>query len=508
MRARGKIKNRAHSGKIILMQNLGKRNTVVIIGAGVAGCTAGSYLARQGFQVKVLEASSKIGGCCGSTAVDGYSFTDGAQYLIYPRILDLVFSQLGFDRSEILPLRRATTPQTTHLPDGTAVTVGDNFHLSVENGKIDIARAQDELKKMVRKWEPVGKILEDEDVLLSPFSTKKILSKAWNQLPKLARSLEGEFKALFSEPVFRSAIAAHVLYAGTPLNRLPSISIVALVSALTDGMALPVGGMGKIPEALAHTLRAHGGEIFLNQRVRNIRLGNGCVIGIQTELGDFIECDLVISTASGMTTYQSLLEPTAQTRRMVQKVKQTPLSAAAFSIQLGIFNRLEAKSHLNYFVPFMEKLDQYFSPVHDRADWGYYSIPTLIAPELAPSGCSVLEYFPVISQGEPADAWSNERVEQFGCASVEWLQDQFEINIAAKRVRSPREFRDQLSLYEGAVYGVSPAKGVTGLFAHRSPIQGLYLAGQTTYPGLGVPTAALSGIHAANGILKSRNRRS
>lgn len=490
------------------MQNLGKRNTVVIIGGGVAGLTAGSYLARQGFQVRLLEASSKIGGCCGSTAVDGYVFTDGAQYLIYPGILDLVFSQLGFDRAEILHLKRVTTPQTTYLPDGIAVTVGDNFHLAVENGKVDIARAQDELRKMVRKWGPVGKILEDEEVLLNPFSTIKLLSKAWKQLPKLARSLEGEFRALFSDPVFRSALAAHVLYAGTPLNRLPSVSIVALVSALTDGMALPVGGMGKIPEALAHTLRAHGGEILLNERVRNIRLGNGCVTGIQTGRGDFIECDLVISTASAMTTYQSLLEPTAQTRRMIQKVKQTPLSAAAFSIQLGVFNKLEAKSHLNYSVPFMEELDRYFSPDHDRADWGYYSIPTVIAPELAPSGCSVLEYFPVISRGGPVDAWSTERVEQFGRTCVEWLQDQFQINIAAIRVRSPREFRDQLSLYEGAVYGVSPAKGVAGLFPHRSPIQGLYLAGQTTYPGLGVPTAALSGIHAANAILKSKNSHS
>ena len=489
------------------MQNLGRRNTVVIIGAGVAGITAGSYLARQGFQVKLLEASSKIGGCCGSTAVDGYMFTDGAQYLIYPRLLDLVFSQLGFDRTEILHLRRVTTPQTTHLPNGIAVTVGDNFHVSVENGKVDIARAQDELKKMVRKWEPVGKILEDEEVLLNPFSTTKLLSKAWKQLPKFGRSLEGEFKALFSEPVFRSALAAHVLYAGTPLNRLPSVSIVALVSALTDGMALPVGGMGKIPEALAHTLRAHGGEIFLNERVRSIRLGNGCVTGIQTERGDFIECDLVISTASAMTTYQSLLEPTTQTRRMTQKVKQTPLSAAAFSIQLGVSNQLEAQSHLNYFVPFMEELHRYFSPVHDKADWGYYSIPTVIAPELAPSGCSVLEYFPVISQGESVDAWSTERVERFSDASVEWLQSQFEMKIAAKRVRSPHEFRDQLSLYQGAVYGVSPAKGVAGLFPHRSPIPGLYLAGQTTYPGLGVPTAALSGIHAANEISEEPRRR-
>jgi phytoene desaturase len=490
------------------MQGPGKRNSVVVIGAGVAGCTAGSFLARQGYQVRLLEANSKIGGCCGASEINGYTFTDGAQYLIYPRILDLVFSQLGFDRSTILPLRRVTTSQTTHLPDGTAVTIGDDFHLTVENGKIDIARAQDELKKMVRKWEPVGKILDGEDILLNPFSAARFLSKAWKQLPKFTRSLEGELNALFSEPMFRSALAAHVVYAGVPLNKLPSVSIVALVSALKDGMALPVGGMGKIPEALAHTLRAHGGEISLNERVKNIRVKNGCVTGVQTERGDFIECDLVISTASAMTTYQSLLERTAQPKGMLQRVKHTPLSATAFNIQLGVRNMPGTESHMNYFVPFMEELDRYFAPVHDRADWGYYSIPTLIAPELAPAGCSVIEYFPVISQAGSVDAWSDERVEQFGNTSIEWLRDRFEINIAAKRVRGPRDFRDQLNLYQGAVYGVSAAQGLTGLFPHQSPVQGLYLAGQTTYPGLGVPTAALSGIHAANRVLKGRKDRS
>jgi phytoene dehydrogenase-like protein len=60
-----------------------------------------------------------------------------------------------------------------------------------------------------------------------------------------------------------------------------------------------------------------------------------------------------------------------------------------------------------------------------------------------------------------------------------------------------------LNLYDGAIYGVSAAKGLTGLFPHKTPIEGLYLAGQTTYPGLGVPTAALSGIHAGKTLMQN-----
>ena len=104
------------------MPNTGRRKKVIVIGAGVASLTAGSYLARKGFQVTVLEANPKIGGCGGATEIDGYTFNDGAQYLVYPKLLDLVFSQLGFDRSEILPLRRVTTRGKTHLPNVISVS--------------------------------------------------------------------------------------------------------------------------------------------------------------------------------------------------------------------------------------------------------------------------------------------------------------------------------------------------------------------------------------------------
>src|SRR5512143_3976258 len=116
-------------------------NSVVIIGAGVAGLTAGAYLARQGFRVRVLEASAQIGGCCGTTCINGYTFSDGAQYLIYAAMLDVVFSQLGFERSTLLPVRRVMTPQTTALPNGMTVAVGEGLSIAVEGGTLDIARA-------------------------------------------------------------------------------------------------------------------------------------------------------------------------------------------------------------------------------------------------------------------------------------------------------------------------------------------------------------------------------
>lgn len=176
---------------------------------------------------------------------------------------------------------------------------------------------------------------------------------------------------------------------------------------------------------------------------------------------------------------------------------------SAFCIQLGVSNTLETASHINYFTPILDDLNQYLQPTHDMAGWGYYSIPTIVAPELAPHGHSIIEYVPIIRQNEPPATWSDERINDLANDSIEWLCSRHAMKIEVKRIRSPREFEKQLNLYRGAIYGVAPAKGLTGLFPHQSPIEGLYLAGQTTYPGLGVPTAALSGIHAGKALIQN-----
>lgn len=475
---------------------------MIIIGAGVAGLTAGSYLARKGFQVRVLEANPKIGGCCGATEIDGYTFNDGAQYLVYPKLLDLVFSELGLDRSQILPMRRVTTPGKTHFSNGISVSIGNRLDIAVENGRIDIPVAQHELAQLVQKWAPVDDILTDGELMLNPFSALRLLSKAWKHLPKLTRSLKRELELSFSDTVFRSAVAAQLLYVGVPLDRLPAVSIIAFVNGLRDGMHLPEGGMGKIPDALTHALQQRGGQILLNVRVRSIRVRNGHACGVETDGPGFVEADFVVSTVNAMATYQFLLDESDQPKQPVRQAKKTSLSMRAFCIQLGVSSKLNTESHIHHIVPMIDELRHFIRPARDIPEWGYYSIPTIVAPELAPDGHSILEYVPAIRQDESTDAWDDERIDDLANRSIDWLRSRHPMNIEVKRIRSPREFEKQLNLYRGAIYGVSAAKGFTGLFAHKTPIEGLYLAGQTTYPGLGIPTAALSGIHASKILMQ------
>jgi phytoene dehydrogenase-like protein len=58
--------------------------SITIIGAGVAGLAAASYLARKGYRVTVFEKNAFPGGRCASFTKDGHRFDIGATLLMMP----------------------------------------------------------------------------------------------------------------------------------------------------------------------------------------------------------------------------------------------------------------------------------------------------------------------------------------------------------------------------------------------------------------------------------------
>ncbi len=115
------------------------RNPIVIVGAGLAGLTAASLLTRNGLPVTIFEANEKVGGCCATTTLDGYTFHDGAVFLGIIPLLDHAFAKIGLNRSELLPLRKTLNSSTT-LPDGTVVTLGGGNNLTVTGRTVDVDR--------------------------------------------------------------------------------------------------------------------------------------------------------------------------------------------------------------------------------------------------------------------------------------------------------------------------------------------------------------------------------
>lgn len=474
--------------------------TVGIIGGGVAGLAAGGLLARMGIKVKLFEANGKIGGCCSTTNIGGYTFNDGALYLALPTMLDHVFARVGLDRSAVLPLRKITAPQTTVLPNGDKVTFGDGLHVTVEksNGTVNEPVLKRELDDMMKRWEPALRLLT-EDILVNPLSYSRILTKGWRHLLKFGGTVAGELRRLFSDDAVRAAMSGVLLYTGLSPEKQPAISVLGLVTLFNDGFHLPEGGMGKVPEVPRHA-RARR-EIHLNTRVDKIVVKDGRVHGLEIRGQGLVEVDVVISAVSGMLTFGSLLNDADSPRKLKRMAQEAQLSHSAFSVQLGLRNKIDAPSHSHCFLPPMEKQGDVFTPYDDGVRWLVYDAPTVTLPELAPAGGSVIEMYPPVRRDFPIEDWSEEKKEAVLEKAVAALSRVHKLDIAVKRIISPKDFRNNLNLYRGAVYGLSPQVAPWNHFPYRTPIDGLYQTGQTTYPGYSVGRAATSGILTAEALM-------
>ncbi len=477
--------------------------SVVIIGGGVSGLVAAAALAQRGLRIRLLETNPRLGGCCAQSAQDGFSFNDGPLFLAMPQMLDAVFTGLGLNRSTALPLRRITANQTINLPDDTSVIFADGLDVKIYHHDQPQAMAGNiaDLQALTRKWEPVLDLFAT-DILLHPFSLWRFLVKGWKHLGKLRGSAATELQRMIPDRALRSALSAGLLYTGLPPERIPVISLLGAVSMLRDGFFLPEGGMGRIADVLADTARTRGAIIDCATPVGKIVLAGGAVRGVTLENGELIEADAVLSTVSGMHTYGALLDPAAVPAAMQRKTAHAPLSHQALGVQLGLANNVaDGPGRISYYngvVDWMETQGRTLKYRGGEIKSLHYFVPTVTLPQLAPAGGSTIECFLAIDHSLPVDDWSEGRRDELTDRVIAALARRHRLDIVTQRVRSPREFREQLHLYQGALYGLSPTADPRALFPSRSALPGLYLAGQTTYPGFGVASACMSGLFAAD----------
>ncbi|HET6587177.1 MAG TPA: NAD(P)/FAD-dependent oxidoreductase [Oleiagrimonas sp.] len=475
---------------------------VVVIGAGLAGLSAAVRLGRMGYRVVILEAGSGIGGCCSTETVDGFRFNNGAIYVATPSLLRHAFTRLGLDLDEQVRMHAIEVPQLSVLDNGTRVFTTTTQGSWVEGERADerTRRYRSELDHLYRTWRPIYRTLMDE-VLPHELSMWRVLSRLWRHLPKMSGSVADLLRKNFSDPDARAAAGAITLYTGLAPQDTPAAQIVGLMALLDEGFWLPEGGMGRIPEALGHAAVAQGVDIRLQAVVDRIAIRHGAVEGVHLADGKFVPARAVIATNSAVQTVKDMLDPGIVPKSLARRAQKSPLSHRAISIQLGVQweEPATARAFAVNHVPSLEKQGLFHLPAEGTVRWFSWTCPTGIVPGTAPEGMAVVEMFAPVPAGN-ADAVDTDETrdiaERYMAA---WHREQ-PCRIVARRILSPRDFAIQRHLYKGALYGLSPGVKPTAYFPHRSGITGLYLAGQTTYPGYGVAPAMLSGIHAADAL--------
>ncbi|KRE89060.1 phytoene dehydrogenase [Frateuria sp. Soil773] len=475
----------------------------IVLGAGLAGLSAALALARAGREVVLLEAADTVGGCCSNAQVEGCTFNNGAVYVAVPSLLRRAFGELGLDFDAEVPLAPIVHPHETHLDDGAVVHLGalDAARVEGPGGRTRTALLRDGLRAMQRDWQPLYRCLLDEILPFEP-SLPRTLARLWRYLPKLAGRADRAIGRYFPDPALRAAVASILLYTGTAPQRLPASQLIGLVALLEEGFHLPRTGMGAIAAALHRALLAAGATVRCGCRVERIEVRQGAVAAVVLPGGERIPARDVIATCAGFAVVERLLPPQDVPRALRRTARRAPLSHRAIAVQLaGRFEPPSGAFIVNH-VPDMERQGELHRAAGASARWLSWTAPTTVLPGLAPAGTTIIETYAPVSGIARADDWTPAMTGQ----ALEWHLAGLHARLPGLKVETlrtldPRDFADRHHLYEGALYGIAPGAAPDRYFPHRTPLPGLFLAGQTTFPGFGVPAAMYSGLQAAGALL-------
>jgi phytoene dehydrogenase-like protein len=297
----------------------------IVIGGGVSGLVAATYLARAGKQVTLLEAHDMLGGLSAMTPFgDGYSASLGAQtlYALDPRVLaDLKLARYG------LKFAVRDMPLVGLDGNGKHIVLGRDTHSSAAS--IAVHSAED-----ARAWPRFRRELFDLGRALRPLwqgEQQQLKSDMQRRVDRLAKmGAMAWLDSWFESTVLKAALCFDATGGGQSL--LEPGSALTLVwraaqemSGLQGATAMVAGAT--LVDSLSTVARAEGVTIETGARVVALLDDGEAISGVRLANGDTHMAPKILSSLSRREVLQTMMSPLAggiaQTARFASSVATT-----------------------------------------------------------------------------------------------------------------------------------------------------------------------------------------
>lgn len=504
----------------------------VVIGAGPNGLVAANALVDAGWDVLVLEAENEPGGAVRSAAVTAPGYTSDLFSAFYPlAAASPVIRGLDLD-GHGLRWSRAPTVLAHPLEDGRVAVLDPDARTTAagleEHGRGD----GDAWLDLVAGWQRVRDPLLD--ALFSPLPALAPVSRLLHRLGAaggldLARLAVTPVRRLGQER-FRGIggpllLTGNAMHADIPPDAAGSGLYGWLLSMLGQdvGYPVPVGGAGRLADALVSRVNAGGGLVRTAQPVTRVLVERGRAAGVVTAGGAVVRArHAVLADVAAPALYRSLLEGVALPPRLQRDLDRFEWDAATFKLNWALDGPIPwtaAATGSAGTVHLGVDLDGFVTTYADLTLRRTTERPfvllgqmTTADPTRSPAGTESAWAYTHVPRGP---AWSaSEVAAQVGRveAAVERVAPGFGGRVIARHVQSPLDLeRANRNLVGGAVNGGTAAlhqqlvlRPSPGLGRPETPVPGLYLASASAHPGGGVHGAC--GWNAARAALAAAGR--
>lgn len=472
----------------------------VIIGGGLGGLSCGCILAKNGYEVTVLEKDRQIGGCLQCFRRGDTVFDTGMHYIGSAdsgQILDTIYHYLGIDSD--ISLSRLD-------PMGYDEISYRGNHYRLANGREDFInvlseqfpKSRDELckyydliKTVVSSWE-IHSLRRDVDLNVN----------AEYQM----RSVNEVVDSIISDPVLRQVLVGiQPLYAGIK-DHTPFSTHALIYDFYNQSAYRIVGGSSLVADSLTNSIRKMGGQVLVKKKVTKIECDAAKATAVITDTGECFPADLVISAIHPALTVQlidsRLIRPSYR-----QRVMGVPNTISAFTVYLKFRENSVRYMNKNLYIYRGDSI--WGCEKYDDDSWPKFILYMHFChennPVYAQSG-EILTYMNyadvqqwcgthIGQRGESYELFKKRKAE----AAIDVLEKEIpgiRDHIECYYTSSPLTYCDYTGIPDGAMYGISRdvQNLVSGSVTSRTKVPNLFLTGQciTLHGMMGVLAGSLA----------------
>lgn len=484
---------------------------VIVVGAGIAGLTAGIYALQSGFDVTIYESHTIPGGASTSWRRKGYLFEGGMHWLTgsSPKTaLHKLWREVGALDDSVSVNNR--DPFFTFESNGrTAYLYRDIdklrqhlLDLSPEDEK-EIVRLCRDIKKFAKLSMPVQDI---KGVKVKNKSSLPLLALL-GMLPALPRmsfytnQTAKEFSERFQNPLLQLLLQN---IAGAENNAAGVIFTMATLASGDGGY--PEGGSLAMAKRMANKFETLGGTIQYGKGVNKVAVRNGVACGVIIN-GEEIPADAVIVTRDTLTAIDTLFDPPIR-EPWAEKMRRTTRPMLNTFISVGVEADLsDVPESLTFTLDqplICGGIPESVIGINHYAGYKGY----------APEGCTAITS---IIQGDSYDYWKACRDNGTYKVEKQKLAEAF-IQVLTKKhpqtagkiavwdVATPLTYERYLGSYKGSWMSIM-GKGIKMESYPSKPesIQNVYFAGQRLMIPGGLPVAVETGRKAVQYLCRDTN---
>ena len=484
------------------MKDETEASSVIVIGAGIGGIAAAARLAKNGYEVTVIEKNERPGGRCDRLVRDGHHFDTGPTLFLMPDLFSQAFTDLGERMQDHLDLRRIDPTYHLYFDDG--LTLNLTSDLSAMQAQLEAIEPGSFAGYLQYLREGCGSYHLSMAHLVncnfrSPFEFYTL--KNLKLLFRL-KALKNHFRnvgSYFKDQRLKMAFTFQDMYVGLSPYQAPAIFSLLQYSEMVNGVWFPMGGMYRIIEALTDIAKKSGVRFVYNSPVGKINVNGYKATGVTLSNGQVISADIILPNADLPYVYRELLPKNKTSKRLERK----KLTCSTLMFFWGVDKQYpQLKTH-NLF--FGSGYRQSFECIFDGLTLPdnpslYIHTPVGVDPSLAPVGQDSLTVVVPVGHINPkcpqdwtaiqdqARHYVLQRLTKIGISDLE-KHIKFEV------CYTPLDWQKRYNLVKGSTHGLSHNLLQMGYLRPRNQhhqYRNLYFVGASTHPGTGLPTVLVS----------------